>query len=117
MTKQSGAPRAVYGVIFAALALAATAAAGEVVTVQKATITQLYAYGAYGTGDVIFDFTPKPSGCEGGWIDPANAGARNVFATLISARLTATPLTVITDTAKVWPGSGTRYCTVFSLGL
>ena len=78
-------------------------------------------YSAYdfGNGDVIFWFSPATAlaGCDGAWIAPSQPGAKNMIATLISAKLSGSAVGLNVDNSVIWNASSARFCKVYAMGL
>ena len=108
--------------VFSSLAVAAfvaTSVRADIVSSDSVSVTRYYAYGDYGSGDVIFQFAPASVlvGCDGAWIAASQPGAKNLVATVISAKLAASAVTLYVNNAAIWPGSSARYCKVDAMGL
>jgi len=69
------------------VAFIAAPARAEIVGVESSVVTRYSAYGDFGNGDVIFVISPRLTGCVGGWIASTQPGAKNLIATVISAKL------------------------------
>ena len=83
---------------------------------ETVSVTNIYIYGDYGNGDVIFKFNPSTlSGCSGGWIAPTQPGAKNLVAALVIAKQTATPISITLSNTDKWPGNGNvPFCKVYN---
>ena len=91
----------------------------EIVGSDEITVSTYHAYGDHGNGDVIFRYVPAyvVAGCDGVWIAPSQAGAKNMIATVISAKLTSSVLSLHVENSQLWNGSAARYCKAYAIGL
>jgi hypothetical protein len=79
--------------LVAALSLTAFNVKAAIVATYNVTITTFYTYPQYGGGDVVFQVSQPPAGCEGGfWLSPNDQGMKTVYAQLLAARVNITPL-------------------------
>lgn len=99
--------------------VASAVASADVISASPLSVTGYYAFGDYGNGDTVFQYAPSTvlSGCDGGWIAPSQPAAKNLFATMIAAKLSGSGIRLYVDNADIWPGSGARYCKVYVIGL
>ena len=89
-----------------------------IVSGDSIEISKYYALGDFGGGDVVFRFNGvKVSDCAGAWIQPSQPGAKNLIATVLLAKANSTLLRVSLDDSTVWPGSSTKHCKVWAIGL
>jgi hypothetical protein len=107
--------------------LAWTAALGSIwfAFAAHATITDnpvglvngIYTYTDYGTGDVIVVVQSPPAACQNGfWIRMTDAGAKTVYAQVLAAYYTKTPLRMGGYDDQMWAGSTGKYCRLYFTG-
>jgi len=99
--------------------VASATASADVISASPLSVAGYYALGDYGNGDTVFQYEPSTAltGCDGGWIAPSQPAAKNLFATMIAAKLSGSNIRLYVDNADIWPGSGARYCKVYLIGL
>jgi len=107
----------------AALALVALNASAAVVYGSVGNIVHLYSYattstGSTSNGDVVVVAVSTLTGCaDGFWLRASDPGSKNVFAQLLSARLTQTPIKVWVYTDQLWSQSAGQFCRIESIDL
>lgn len=97
----------VSGLVLCTLWFVTSVAFATVVNSSSSTISSVLSYTELESGDVIFQLaTNSISACNlGFWIRGTDAGSRSVFAQILAAYHTGTPVTVSADNATLWPGS------------
>lgn len=103
--------------IFAALisATLASAAYGMVLT-TPVQVVRYQIYTDYGNGDIVFEVNGTFTGCYGFWLSPADAGYKQAYAALLTAKATGGALVLYAYDTSLWPGSSNfNYCRVRSL--
>lgn len=106
----------VLGAIGLAALLAAESASAQLVATSE--ITQILSYEMYGGGDLLVKLaTPRPE-CEGGaWLSKSDPGFEQNVSIILSARMSNRPITLYLDSNVIWPGSTTRFCRLYAIGL
>jgi hypothetical protein len=79
------------------------------------TVTALYGYSEFGGGDVAFTVSAPPSGCDGLWLRPTDAGFKTLYAMLLTAYTTKAPMQVGAIDDSLWSGTTSRFCRVYGL--
>jgi hypothetical protein len=103
------------GFIFSLLAF--LSAPASAVDGNVGTVTHLYVYSDYGTGDVVIRVQTPLSGCQHGfWLRMTDAGAKLVYAKLLTAQETNSPLRISAHESDIWPGSSGQYCRISMVG-
>lgn len=99
------------------LLLAAFSSQAAVIAATNVTITTLYTYPQYGGGDVVIQVSLPLAGCESGfWLSGSDPGLRTVYAQLLAARMTKTPLAIWAFNDQIWTGSSGRTCRIQAVG-
>ena len=74
-------------------------------------------YGDYQNGDVIFTISPTIDTCTGVWVYHSQPGAKTIVATMLAAKLLDKKVLIYVDDSDVWPGSSSKYCKVYTMGI
>jgi hypothetical protein len=99
-----------------ASAMPASPAPAAIVASAQGVISQYKVFPEFGGGDVIFHFDGTlPSGCDGFWLRPTDAGFKQTFSTLVTAYTTKMPLYVWAHNDSIWTASSSNYCRVYML--
>lgn len=81
-------------------------------------IVHFYSYATSGSGDAVVVTTGSLPGCSSGfWLRASDPGFKNVFAQLMSARLTQTPIRVWVYNDELWPSSTGQFCRIDAIDL
>ena len=105
------------GLLVAALLLTAFNAKAAIVAAYSVTITSLYTYPQYGGGDVVIQVSQPAPGCPAGfWLAASDPGMKTVYAQLLAARLTRTPLAIWAFDDQIWTGAGSPTCRIQAVG-
>jgi hypothetical protein len=89
-----------------------------IVGTTSVNVGTIYAYGDFGNGDVSFDIPANTiTNCNGGWISPAQPGAKTLISILIAAKSSGAPVYLYVDNNSIWNGSGNNYCRIYTMGL
>jgi hypothetical protein len=90
----------------------------SIVAGSVGNIVHLYSYSTFGNGDVAVVVTTTLPGCaDGFWLRSSDPGFKNVFAQLMSARLTQTPIRVWAYNDQIWNGSTGQFCRMDAIDL
>jgi len=101
-----------------ALAIASLNASAAMVSGSVGNIVHLYSYSTSGSGDVAVVVTYAPAGCSSGfWLRASDPGFKNVYAQLMSARLTQTPIRIWAYDDQLWPLSTGQFCRIDAIDL
>jgi hypothetical protein len=93
----------------------ATSAHGMVLT-TPVQVVRYQIYTDFGNGDVVFEVNGTFTGCYGFWLSPADAGYKQAYAALMTAKATGGSLVLYAYDTSLWPGSSNfNYCRVRSL--
>jgi hypothetical protein len=101
----------------------APAVSAEVVNIgtSTSTLSQLYAYSAESSvaGDYVVGISSplNASVCEGGWISKQDAEYSQIVQMLIVAKATGALVYLRGDSARLWRGSGGKFCYIHEVGL
>lgn len=75
------------------------------------TIKEIYSYALAGIeGDSIFTVNDSITECTGFWIDASEGGAETLFAVLLSAYHSASPVLIYADETKTFSASSANFC-------
>lgn len=74
------------------------------------TISRLYTYTQFGSGDIVVQLADAAPGCTGFWLSPADDGFKSVYALLLAAYHSGSTIRIAGDDAQIWTGSGDSYC-------
>lgn len=112
--KRKALPAAVAGVL--AFACANAAIVGPAASV---TITQSWAYTAYGNGDFVFSTSAGAPGCSSGWyIASTDPGYKSAVASVLTAQAGGNYVQIYGDNSVIWSGSPSgQYCHLQTIGL
>jgi hypothetical protein len=93
-----------------------TTANAEMVYGDVGGIVHLYTYATNGNGDVVISTENVLSGCSSGfWLRSSDPGFKNVFAQLMTARVTQTNISVWAYNDQLWPESTGQFCRIDAL--
>ena len=105
------------GAVLVSMAGVITPAIATVVDAQAGEITSLYTYSEYGGGDVIITVQVPHANCAAGyWLRMSDAGAKTMYAQLLSAYHVKARVRVQGHDDQIWGGSGGRYCRIYAVG-
>ena len=94
------------------------AANAAMVTGSVGNIVHLYSYSTSGNGDVAVVVADPPAGCSSGfWLRSSDPGFKTVYAQLLGARLTQTPIRVWAYDDQLWPDSTGQFCRIDAIDL
>lgn len=81
------------------------------------TITKLYTYTQFGSGDIIVHLASPAAVCtKGFWLSPNDPGFKTAYALLLSAYHAQTPIRISGEDTLIWPGSTDVYCRITFVG-
>jgi hypothetical protein len=112
--KRNGVLAAFAGVFAFACANAAIVGPGASVT-----ITQSWAYTAFGGGDFVFATSGVATGCGSGWyIKSTDPGYKSAVAAVLTAQAGGNYVQIYGDNSDLWSGSPSgQYCHLQTIGL
>jgi hypothetical protein len=101
-----------------ALAFAGFSANAAMVSGSVGNIVHLYSYATSGNGEAVVVVSSTLPGCaDGFWLRSSDPGFKNVFAQIMSARLTQTPIRVWAYNDQLWPSSTGQFCRIDAVDL
>lgn len=105
------------GAVLVSMAVIGNPSFAAVVDAQAGEITSLYTYSEYGGGDVIVTVQLPNGNCAAGyWLRMSDAGAKTMYAQLLSAYHAKARLRIQGHDDQIWGGSGGRYCRIYAVG-
>jgi hypothetical protein len=99
------------------IALSAFGSASAALVSGSGTISHIWSYSTYGSGDVVFQLTTTLSGCSNGlWLKAADPGFKNLYAMLLAAYHAGGTISVDAFNDDLWTGAGGATCRVHDVG-
>lgn len=97
--------------------LFATSASAYIST-SDTTITTIYSYSEYGSGDVVFRVAAPLTDCEGGfWLKRSDPGFNANLTLLLAAYQSRSTVMIYANPDQIWSGSGSKYCHLYAIQL
>lgn len=106
------------GLALAAMGFSAWTLARAAEVQSTGTITLMQTYANFGAGDVVVKLSSHHASCQHGyWLSRDQLGYNSTLAFLMTARVAGEPVSIWSDNAIMWPGSGGTYCRIFPQAL
>lgn len=75
-------------------------------------LTRMYVQATFGNGDVGFVASSSLGSCQSFWLKSGDAGFKNMYALILTARATQRPLLVWASDNELWSGSSIPSCRI-----
>ena len=105
-------------IAFLLLLLISSVTQAALVNTATTKIKKIESYNQYNGGDVYFSVETSIFDCaDGFWLTKSDPGFSANMAFLLSAYHAKSPIMVHGHSDQIWPGSGGRFCKLYSVAL